>query len=271
MRRPWPIARRRARRSSALLVYSGLQLNPAEAQVKDMPGSGDAIAGRTVLADAGHLARRDEAVRRPRRARRPRRRRSSRSFARPRASSAPSRRAAWRKGGDSLIEAFPATDGDSNQVQSTTIERGPAPRSRGTDATLGGVAAEDRDFVDAVYSNFPYVLAFVVLLTLILLDAGVPLARPAAEGRRPEPALARGRLRDHRVHLPVGPRLGGDLERRGDPVDHPLDPADDLRLPVRALDGLRGLHADADARGLRRDGRHATRRSRSGSRGPASS
>jgi putative drug exporter of the RND superfamily len=31
------------------------------------------------------------------------------------------------------------------------------------------VAAEDRDFVHAVYSNFPYVLAFVILLTFVLL------------------------------------------------------------------------------------------------------
>ncbi|MDQ2981488.1 MAG: MMPL family transporter, partial [Actinomycetota bacterium] len=37
------------------------------------------------------------------------------------------------------------------------------------DATLGGVAAEDRDFVHAVYGNFPYVLGFVILLTFILL------------------------------------------------------------------------------------------------------
>src|SRR3954468_12438798 len=36
-----------------LLVWSGLHLNPAEAQAKDLPGSGDAIAGRTVLADSG--------------------------------------------------------------------------------------------------------------------------------------------------------------------------------------------------------------------------
>jgi putative drug exporter of the RND superfamily len=36
-----------------VLVYYGLQLNPSEAQVKDLPGSGSAIAGRTVLADAG--------------------------------------------------------------------------------------------------------------------------------------------------------------------------------------------------------------------------
>jgi RND superfamily putative drug exporter len=33
----------------------------------------------------------------------------------------------------------------------------------------GGVAAEDRDFVRAVYSNFPYVLGFVILLTYLLL------------------------------------------------------------------------------------------------------
>ena len=35
--------------------------------------------------------------------------------------------------------------------------------------TLGGVAPEDRDFVHAVYGNFPYVLGFVVLLTFLLL------------------------------------------------------------------------------------------------------
>src|SRR5207247_4412801 len=40
---------------------------------------------------------------------------------------------------------------------------------RGTDGTLGGVPAVDRDFVHAVYGNFPYVLAFVLVLTLILL------------------------------------------------------------------------------------------------------
>src|SRR5205823_4460808 len=40
---------------------------------------------------------------------------------------------------------------------------------KGTDGTLGGTAAVDRDFVHAVYGNFPYVLAFVIVLTLILL------------------------------------------------------------------------------------------------------
>src|SRR5207253_4100474 len=67
----------------------------------------------------------------------------------------------------SLVEAFPAEDGASKATRSTIS----AVRSdlKGTDATLGGVAAEDRDFVRAVYSNFPYVLGFVILLTYLLL------------------------------------------------------------------------------------------------------
>src|SRR5439155_24100659 len=73
----------------------------------------------------------------------------------------------WRKGSSSLIEAFPSSDGASKAVRGT-INR-VQHELKGTDATLGGVAAEDRDFVKAVYSNFPYVLGFVVLVTFILL------------------------------------------------------------------------------------------------------
>jgi len=40
---------------------------------------------------------------------------------------------------------------------------------KGTEGTLGGPPAVDRDFVHAVYGNFPYVLAFVMVLTLVLL------------------------------------------------------------------------------------------------------
>ena len=40
---------------------------------------------------------------------------------------------------------------------------------KGTNGTLTGVAAVDRDFIHALFGNFPYVLAFVMVLTLILL------------------------------------------------------------------------------------------------------
>jgi RND superfamily putative drug exporter len=73
----------------------------------------------------------------------------------------------WRRGSDSLIEAFPAIDGSAPGIEGI-INRVNA-QLQGTDGTLTGVAAVDRDFLHAIYGNFPYVLAFVMVLTLILL------------------------------------------------------------------------------------------------------
>src|SRR4051794_26060629 len=52
MRRPVPVAAV-GLVVVGLLVYSGLQLNPSEAQAKDIPGKGDAINGRQTLAASG--------------------------------------------------------------------------------------------------------------------------------------------------------------------------------------------------------------------------
>ena len=51
-KRPWPYALV-GLTIVGILVFYGFKLNPSEAQVKDLPGAGDAIAGRTVLAAAG--------------------------------------------------------------------------------------------------------------------------------------------------------------------------------------------------------------------------
>ncbi|HVV58794.1 MAG TPA: MMPL family transporter [Gaiellaceae bacterium] len=165
MRRPVPVAVAGLVVVGALVFY-GLQLNPSEAQVKDLPGTGNAIAGRTALADAGI----SPGVMKP-------------FVVLAKAGANPDRIAAtlrstegvaaavaptdWRKGSYALVEAFPSVDGAAKSIQSI-IDR-VHDRLDGTNATLGGVAAEDRDFVHAVYGNFPYVLGFVVLLTLVLL------------------------------------------------------------------------------------------------------
>ena len=164
MRRPVPVAAAGLAIVGVLLFY-GLQLNPSEAQAKDLPGSGDAIAGRTALAAAGISAG------------------AMKPFvvlvhgsdanaiaAKVRAlpgidgASAPKQ---WHKDGYALVEAIPSADGAAKSVR-TTISRTNAALA-GTDASLGGVAPQDRDFVHAVYNNFPYVLAFVILLTYLLL------------------------------------------------------------------------------------------------------
>jgi RND superfamily putative drug exporter len=73
----------------------------------------------------------------------------------------------WRRGADSLVEAFPAIDGSAPGIQGI-IDRAKK-ALEGTNGTVTGVAAVDRDFVHALFGSFPYVLAFVVVLTLILL------------------------------------------------------------------------------------------------------
>ncbi|MDX6507620.1 MAG: putative drug exporter of the superfamily [Gaiellaceae bacterium] len=165
MRRPVPVAAA-GLAIVGVLVFYGAHLNPSEAQAKDFPGSGDAIVGRQALADA-HItpgvmkpfvilvengANRESIVAKVKRV--------------PGLSGvvAPPE---WTKGSASLIEAFPSADGAATQTRGT-IKRVRA-ALKGTDGTLGGVAGEDRDFVAAVYGNFPYVLGFVVLLTFLLL------------------------------------------------------------------------------------------------------
>ena len=165
MRRPWPTAVV-GLVITVVLAVIGLQINPNESQLKNFPGAGTAIQGRQMLADAGispgvmkpfdvlveHGANPQPIAQK--------------------VAAVPGILGAtippgWTKGPDSIIEAFPAVDGAAPQIQGI-INRVNA-TLKGSDATLAGVPAVDRDFVHAVYGNFPYVLAFVLILTLVLL------------------------------------------------------------------------------------------------------
>jgi putative drug exporter of the RND superfamily len=73
----------------------------------------------------------------------------------------------WRGGPNSLVEGFATIDGAAPGIQAT-IDRVNA-SLEGTSGTLTGTAAVDRDFLDALFGSFPYALALVLFLTLILL------------------------------------------------------------------------------------------------------
>ena len=165
MRRPWPVALT-GLAIVGVLVFYGVQLNPSEAEAKNIPGKGDAINGREALAatgiSAGVLKPFVVLVENG----------GDRQAIVAKLHAVPGVVGAvappdWVKGDASLIEAFPDADGAAKSTRGT-IKRVRA-ALKGTDASLGGVAPEDRDFVAAVYSKFPYVLAFVVLLTFLLL------------------------------------------------------------------------------------------------------
>ena len=149
----------------AVLAGIGTQLTPNEAQLKNFPGSGDAIVGRDALA-AAHISPgvmkpfnvlvengnpQEIAVK-------------VRAVPGIAGAVAPK---GWQRGGASLVQAFPAVDGAAPQIQGIINRANDT--LKGTNASLGGVPAVDRDFIHAIYGNFPYVLAFVLVLTLILL------------------------------------------------------------------------------------------------------
>jgi RND superfamily putative drug exporter len=164
----------------ALLLIPAANLNPAEAQAKDLAGAktADAVVGLNELRDSGIspgvvkpfviLVERnpgtealDKVVAR------------LQSTPGIEGASAP---VAWRKGDTALVEAIPSQDGAAKPVRHTIsrLQDDVLPQldsqiGGNVDLTLGGVAPEDRDFVHAVYGKFPYVLAFVILLTFVLL------------------------------------------------------------------------------------------------------
>jgi putative drug exporter of the RND superfamily len=162
----------------AVVVFPAFHINPSDAELRNEPGSGDAQAGRVAIERAGipdgvylpyvvlveqgatpsALARTADAV--------------AAADGIEGASAPPS----WRKGSTGLVEAFGTDDGNSRPAKQTisnlrdnvlpTVEN---ELGRPTQVTLGGVAAESRDFIKAVYGTFPYVLLFVLVLTFVLL------------------------------------------------------------------------------------------------------
>jgi RND superfamily putative drug exporter len=74
----------------------------------------------------------------------------------------------WRRSGGALVEVFGADDA------STAAGRDALEHIRDEASTLGGVriggpAAQDADFTDAVYGSFPLMIGLIALVTLILL------------------------------------------------------------------------------------------------------
>jgi RND superfamily putative drug exporter len=148
------------------LAGIGTQLNASETQLKNFPGTGTAITGRQMLADAGI----SPGVMKPLNVLVENGGDAAAIAARLRGvdgivgAVAP---VAWKVGDTSYVEAFPAIDGAAPGIQAI-VDRSNA-ALRGTDGTLTGVTAVGRDFLHALFGTFPYVIGLVLLLTLVLL------------------------------------------------------------------------------------------------------
>jgi RND superfamily putative drug exporter len=76
---------------------------------------------------------------------------------------------AWRSGGTAEVLAFPVAD-DSTAAGRDTLDRARVAAHRaGADVQVGGLPAQNADFISAVYGNFPLMIALIAVVTFILL------------------------------------------------------------------------------------------------------
>ena len=148
----------------AVLAGFGTQLNTAEAPLANFPGAGTAIDGRDALAAAGitpgAMKPIDVLVERG----------GDAEEVASRLREVPGIVGAsviWQDGPDAMVEALPAIDGAAPGIEAI-LDRSAA-ALRGTDATVTGLAAVDRDFLDVLSARLPWVLALVLGLTMLLL------------------------------------------------------------------------------------------------------
>jgi len=75
----------------------------------------------------------------------------------------------WRRPGAAVLDAFSTPDASTADGRATLDRVQSAVRSAGPGVRLGGQPAQNRDFIEAVYGNFPLMIALIALITFVLL------------------------------------------------------------------------------------------------------
>ncbi len=75
----------------------------------------------------------------------------------------------WRRGGTALVTVVPAVDGNSSEGHAVLDRIRSTAKELPGEVTTGGQVAQSADFADAVYGNFPLMIALIAGLTFVLL------------------------------------------------------------------------------------------------------
>jgi RND superfamily putative drug exporter len=75
----------------------------------------------------------------------------------------------WHSGGTSLVMAFARPDGSTQAGRDLVDRVRDVAHAQGGDVRVGGIPAQNKDFIDAVYGNFPLMIALVGIVTFLLL------------------------------------------------------------------------------------------------------
>jgi putative drug exporter of the RND superfamily len=77
--------------------------------------------------------------------------------------------AAWNRGGTSIVEVFQRPDGGSGHGKDILDDVRSTAHSFGEGVRVGGIPAQNADFIDAVYGNFPLMIALIAVIVFVLL------------------------------------------------------------------------------------------------------
>jgi RND superfamily putative drug exporter len=77
--------------------------------------------------------------------------------------------AEWRHAGVAIVEGFMTLDGSSSAGRDTLDRVRSAAHLAGPEVRLGGLPAQNEDFIHAVYGNFPLMIALIAIITFVLL------------------------------------------------------------------------------------------------------
>ncbi|HEY3959656.1 MAG TPA: MMPL family transporter [Solirubrobacteraceae bacterium] len=75
----------------------------------------------------------------------------------------------WRQGGAAVVDSFATPDGSSSRGRDTLDRVRAAAHAAGSEVRLGGLGAQNEDFINAVYGNFPLMIALIAIITFVLL------------------------------------------------------------------------------------------------------
>jgi RND superfamily putative drug exporter len=75
----------------------------------------------------------------------------------------------WRSGGSAEVLAFSTADDSTSAGRATLDRMRDAAHAAGPDVRVGGMPAQNDDFIAAVYGNFPLMIALIGAITFVLL------------------------------------------------------------------------------------------------------
>ncbi|HEX3451878.1 MAG TPA: MMPL family transporter, partial [Solirubrobacteraceae bacterium] len=75
----------------------------------------------------------------------------------------------WRHGGVAVVDALQTPDGSSSAGRDVLDRVRTVVHEAGDGVRLGGLGAQNHDFIEAVYGNFPLMIALIAIVTFILL------------------------------------------------------------------------------------------------------